>query len=238
MKDEHKTLGIVGGMGPMATVFYMELVTKMTKAKEDSEHMDMIVISRPAIPDRTAFLLKKSDRDPLPEINGVCERLVASGAEVIAIPCVTAHCFREALGKGSDARILNAVEEVCLELKAKGISRAGIMATDGTLGFGLFQDAFVKNGIEPVIPEPEIQKLIMSLIYDDIKAGNKPDAEKYRKVRDFFDSKGAQKIVLGCTELSLLGENGIDTEGTVDVMEALARAAIRECGYEVREEYL
>lgn len=231
-------LGIIGGLGPMATTYFMEMITEMTLADKDQDHIEMIVISKPDIPDRTAFILGKSSEDPLPPINEVAERLVSYGADVIAIPCITAHCFHDKLCANVDTMILNAVYETTNTLKAGGIRKAGIMATDGTVSCELFQNAFRKEGIEPVVPDPDIQALVMSLIYDEIKAGKKPSEDKLDKILSSFREKGAEKVVLGCTELSLLRRENFDLSMTVDAMEELAKASIRACGKEIREEYL
>ena len=231
-------LGIIGGLGPMATVYFMEMITEMTMAQKDQDHMEMLVVSDPKTPDRTAFILGESSDDPLPYINRSAEMLEKMGADVIAIPCITAHCFHDKLCKNVDAKILNAVDETTRELKKAGVKKAGIMATGGTLNCELFQESFREEGIEPVVPDEETQELIMSIIYDDIKAGKDPSEDKFRRVMDYFGNKGAEKVVLGCTELSLMRKSGLDSDLTVDAMEILAKASITACGYEVRGEYL
>ena len=229
-------LGIIGGLGPMATVYFMEMITKMTLAQKDQEHMKMLVVSDPETPDRTAFILGESSDDPLPFINRSAEALEKMGADVIAIPCITAHYFHDKLCRNINAKILNAVDETVLELKKSGVKKAGIMATSGTVRCELFQDAFRKEGIEPVVPDDETQSLIMGLIYDDIKAGRAPSGETFDRIMGFFGNKGAEKVVLGCTELSLLKKCGLKSELTLDAMEILARASIKACGYKVRGE--
>lgn len=231
-------LGIIGGLGPMATVYFMEMITEMTLAQKDQDHMEMLVVSDPKTPDRTAFILGESSDDPLPYINRSAETLEKMGADVIAIPCITAHCFHDKLCKNVKAKILNAVDETTGELKKAGVKKAGIMATGGTLSCELFQESFREEGIEPVVPDEKTQGLIMSIIYDDIKAGKAPSEEKFRTVMEYFGNKGAEKVVLGCTELSLLRKCGLKSDLTVDAMEILAKASITACGYEVRGEYL
>ena len=231
-------LGIIGGLGPMATVLFMEMITEMTLAQKDQDHMEMVVVSDPKTPDRTAFIMGESTEDPLPFINRSAEMLEKAGADVIAIPCITAHCFHDKLCKNINAKILNAVDETSEELKKAGVTKAGIMATEGTLSCELFQDGFRKKGIEPVVPDEKTQRQIMSIIYDDIKAGKKPSEEKFGEVMSCFGNKGAEKVVLGCTELSLLRKYGLKSDLTVDAMEILAKASIKACGYEIRGEYL
>ncbi|MCQ2467466.1 MAG: amino acid racemase [Clostridia bacterium] len=230
-------LGVIGGLGPMATAYFMELITKMTKASIDQDHIEMIIYSKPQIPDRTSFILGQSDENPLIPINDVANKLVSIGADVIAIPCITAHCFHDKLCENVSAKILNAVDETADELKKMGVSKAGIMATSGTMKCGLFQGALNKVGIEPIAPNDEIQAMVMDIIYNDIKAGNKPSKENFDTIRDYFMEQGAQAVILGCTELSLLKWNGLNLDGFVDAMSVLAKASIRACGYEVKEGY-
>ena len=97
-------LGIIGGLGPMATVYFMEMITEMTLAQKDQDHMEMLVVSDPKTPDRTAFILGESSDDPLPYINRSAETLEKMGADVIAIPCITAHCFHDKLCKNDYGR--------------------------------------------------------------------------------------------------------------------------------------
>ncbi len=231
-------LGVIGGLGPMATAYFMEMVTEMTVADKDQDHIEMIIMSVPQTPDRTSFILGESCEDPLPVINETADRLCRAGADVIAIPCITAHCFHEKLCKNVDVKILNAIDETCSELISKGARKVGIMATSGTLKCGLFRDAFIKAGIEPIEPDEATEKHIMDLIYQDIKAGKKPDEARFKAVMKYFGDKGADKVVLGCTELSLLERADLDLKDTVDVMRILAKTSIKACGYEVRREYL
>lgn len=235
---EYMKLGIIGGLGPMATAYFMEMITEMTLASKDQDHIEMIIMSVPSTPDRTAFILGESTEDPLPIINETAYRLEKAGADIIAIPCITAHCFHEKLCRNVDVKILNAIEETCKELSAKGACKVGIMATSGTLRCGLFRDAFIKEGIEPIEPDAKTEKLIMDLIYKDIKAGRAPNEARFKAIMKYFGDKGADKVVLGCTELSLLERSDLDLHDTVDVMRVLARKSITECGYKVRKEYL
>ena len=231
-------LGIIGGMGPMASVYFTELITMMTDARKDQDHIETFVLSRPSIPDRTAFALGRSDEDPVPMILESLQMLDNLGADVVAIPCVTAHCFQKRLEGQSRARILDAVDITCGELSRLGVTKTGILATEGTIRCEIFDKALIARGIEPIVPDDATEKLIMSVIYDDIKQGLAPSKEKTDSIVSFFREAGAQKLILGCTELSLLRKSGIKLEDTVDVLEVLAKESIKACGYKVREDYL
>ena len=235
--SEKKLLGVLGGMGPIATAYFMELVIRMTDAIRDQEHLDMLVYSVPSVPDRTGFILGASRESPLPEMIRVGRALANQGAERIAIPCVTAHYFYRELEESIPVPIINGLAQTVEHLKQRGVEQAGIMATDGTITAGLFRDAMLARGIRPIVPSPERQKDVMRLIYDDIKANRPPRMEVFGRVREELLAMGAQTIVLGCTELSLIKRDYPVGAGFLDTMEVLAQRAVLECGGKLKEEY-
>ena len=235
--SEKKLLGVLGGMGPIATAYFMELVIRMTDAIRDQEHLDMLVYSVPSVPDRTGFILGASRESPLPEMIRVGRALANQGAERIAIPCVTAHYFYRELEESIPVPIINGLAQTVEHLKQRGVEQAGVMATDGTIAAGLFRDALLARGIRPVVPSPERQKDVMRLIYDDIKANRPPRMEVFGRVREELLAGGAQTIVLGCTELSLIKRDYPVGAGFLDTMEVLAQRAVLECGGKLKEEY-
>ncbi len=221
----------------MATAYFMELVVKMTKAKTDQEHLEMVIYNSPAIPDRTAYILGKSEQSPLPAIISLGCRLREEKCTCIAIPCITAHYFHRQIQDGIGLPVIHAIRETAEILKDGGISRVGIMATDGTILSGIFQKEIEEAGMQAVVPEEEIQRLVTSLIYDDVKAGRTPDMDKFAKIRESLRKNGAEVIVLGCTELSVIKKDHELGAGFIDSMEVLAGASIRMCKKEVNPEY-
>ena len=156
--EQKITLGVIGGLGPIATAHFMELVIRRTEATTDQEHLDMILYNRPSIPDRTGYILDPTKPNPLPEMIRVGNALARQGAKLIAIPCMTAHYFHADLTRYIEAPIVHAIHETAAHLKKHGISRVGIMATDGTIRSRLFQQELEKHGITPLIPGEEGQK--------------------------------------------------------------------------------
>lgn len=232
-----KTLGIIGGLGPMATAYLLQLIIEMTDAKTDQGHLDVIVFDRPNVPDRTAHILDKSKPSPLPFMQKTARTLENLGAGVLCAPCVTSHYFYRELQGSVSVPFLNMVEETAKELKRAGKRKAGIMATTGTVSTGLFQNTFAQNGLEAVIPGGEGQKLVMSLIYDEIKAGKPADPEKFQKVSEELYGTGCDFIILGCTELSLIKKSSGLGAGYLDALEVLAKRAIEVCGGPLKAEY-
>ncbi|MCR5677375.1 MAG: amino acid racemase [Agathobacter sp.] len=229
-------LGVIGGLGPMATAYFYQLVVQMTDAATDQEHIETIIYSRPSTPDRTKFILGKSNEDPMPFLLDAGRKLKRQGANVIAIPCITAHYFQKRLEKTLGTRVIHAIEETGKYLKANGITVVGIMATDGTVESRLFQTILEKYGIACVIPSEKNQAKVMHIIYDDVKSGRPVEMDLFEEVSDKLFAQGAQTVLLGCTELSLIKRDYQIGKGFLDVMEVLARQAVIACG-KLKEEY-
>lgn len=230
-------LGIIGGMGPMATVYFMELIVNMTKASCDCEHLEMVVYNIPSIPDRTQYILGKSDNSPLPKMLEVLEQMKQQGVDYVAIPCMTAHYFYNELSS-SGLSIIHGVRETALEIKDAGVTKAGLMVTDGTISSGIFQKILEEQGIEVVIPDKEHQEKIMSIIYDEIKAGVMPTYEEVEEIKNYFIiEENTQVIILGCTELSLLKKEYELGTGIIDTLDVLAKKSLQMCKKDIKENY-
>ena len=230
-------LGVIGGLGPMATAYYMELVTAMTDVPVDQQHIRMAIYSAPDIPDRTDFILGKSDKSPLPGIISAGNALVSIGAEVIAIPCVTAHYFHREIEAALGVRTLHAIRESAELLKAAGIQRVGIAATEGTIQSGIFQNVLSEYGISSTAPKQAGQSRVNTLIYDNVKRGVTPNISLFFDVKDELMKDGAEAVVLGCTELSLIKRDFDTGNGVLDVTEVLARASVLACDKPLRKAY-
>lgn len=237
MTRNKKLLGVIGGLGPLATTHFMELVIAMTDAATDQDNVDMIVYNFPSIPDRTGYILGSNLRSPLPGLLSVGRSLARQGADCIAIPCMTAHFFYEELCAAIPAEILHGVRGTVQHLKEQGVTAAGVMATDGTLASNLFIRELIDAGILPVLPSDDRQEDVMHLIYRNIKAGIPVEMERFYRVEAELREKGAQVIILGCTELSMIKRDHPIGPGYLDAMEVLARQAILNCGGKLKAEY-
>ncbi|MCM1120614.1 MAG: amino acid racemase [bacterium] len=231
-----KTLGVLGGLGPMASAYFLQLITQMSEARTDQEHMEVILHSKPQIPDRTQFILGRSGDNPVPQMVLAGRGLAAQGAELLAIPCVTAHFFQKQLKAEIGIPILNAIEETAIYLKQAKVACAGVLATDGTLSSGLFQSSLSRHGIGCIIPEAQEQRMVMQLIYDDVKAGKPVELPLFAAVSERLFAQGVQVILLACTELSLIKRDHPLGAGYLDVLEVLARQAVLRCG-RLKQEY-
>lgn len=231
-----KKLGIIGGLGPMATVLIMKMIIEMTDAKSDQENIEMVVYNCPQIPDRTKYILGESKENPEPEILRLGKKLEEEGAELIAIPCVTANYFYADLSEKINVPIIDIMKEVRMYLEKHGILRVGLMATSGTVKAGLFQQALSPD-FEVIIPGEQEQKDIMHIIYDNVKANQPVDMEKFNSAAECLRNAGAEVIILGCTELSVVRENCDIGKGYLDVMQLMAKRAVEYCG-KLNNEYL
>ncbi len=236
-KNEKKVLGVIGGLGPVATANFIERAATMTDAATDQEHMEMIVYNSPSIPDRTGYILDNTKPCPLEQMTRIGNKLAELGADHIAIPCMTAHYFYEQLSERIPVPIIHALEETVRHLQENGISRVGIMATDGTIASRIFHRVLESHGMEPITPNTEGQEDVMHLIYGNIKASLPPEMDRFYRVRDELMGSGAQAIILGCTELSLIKRDYPIGPGFINALEVLAQQAVIRCGLKLKEEY-
>ena len=229
--NNYKTIGIIGGMGPLATYDLAEKILNNTSASCDQENIPVLIDSNSRIPDRTEAILHGGD-DPRPEMKKSAKLLEEAGADVLMMACNTAYYFYDSVCEDIGIPMLHMPRETAQQLLDMGIKKVGVLATDGTCRSGVYEDALKEAGIEPVYPSEEKQKLIMSLVYDHVKAG----------IMDFSDldidgilsemkERGAEVMLLGCTELPMAFDIIGDTDiPTVDPTEVLARAAVSFAG--------
>lgn len=231
------TLGVIGGLGPMATARFMEMVIEMTDASCDQEHLEMIIYNCPRIPDRTAYILGRSAENPAVQMIKIGRSLAEQGASCIAIPCITAHYFHEELSEGIEIPILNAITGTGEELIKAGVGCVGIMATEGTVKSRLFQDRLEDMGLCVNLPDDVHQKYITDVIYKNIKSGQPADMERFSEAAEYIRRQGAEVLILGCTELSLIKKDHDLGSGYLDAMEVLAQRAVTACRARLKKVY-
>lgn len=220
----------------MATAYFMQLVILMTEAKTDQDHIEMIIYNNPFTPDRTSYILGKSKESPVPEMVRMGKQLASQNVEVLAIPCMTAHHFHAQLEEEIQLPIVHGIRQTADYLAKRGVACAGIMATDGTIQSKIFQEELACAGIKSVIPTVKNQKKVMELIYDDIKAGRRANMKKFEEVSKELRGNGAEVVILGCTELSVIKRDEKLSAGYLDAMEVLAQSCVKQCG-KLKEEY-
>ncbi len=219
MKD---FLGVVGGIGPLATTYFMKKVINFTSAVNDQDHINMMVLNHAEIPDRTAYILNRTNKNPYPYILEDCLMLQEAGAKLIAIPCNTSHYFLPQLKQKVKIPIADMQEETAKALKKLGLQKVGVMATSGTVATELFQNALNVEGIDYFLPPNTVQNKIMDIIYNNIKAGVMPNQAEFYGVSDSFWQNNCEAIILGCTELSMLKEIFELKDNFVDALDITA----------------
>jgi aspartate racemase len=213
-------------LGPIATAYFYELIIKMTNAKIDQEHIEMLIYSKPSIPDRTEFILGKSKDNPVYAMIEIGKMLTDMGVDNIAIPCITAHYFHDILSQGIRTPIIHIIKETAMHLKECGACSVGIMATEGTIFSQLFQLELEHCGITAVVPTHSRQEDVTDLIYKNVKANLPVVMDKFYAVSEELKQAGAEAIILGCTELSLIKRDHEIGAGYLDAMEVLAMRSI------------
>lgn len=228
----HKpVLGVLGGVGPLATAYFMELVIKRTPAMCDQDNIPMIVFNDPQIPDRTAHILDPAQPDPLPEMVKVVRWLEQAGAGYIAIPCNTAHYFYDAIAAEASVPVLNIMRETSAHVGGMvgSSGRVGLLATDGTIASGVFQRYLEERGLTTIVPtEKEQRDVVMPLIYDRVKRNLSYDAAPFLRVaRRLHEEEGCDAVIVGCTELSVVYQDLAERPAyLVDAMDVLAHRCV------------
>jgi len=220
------TIGIIGGMGPEATLRLFELLIAATPARRDQDHLRILIDSNPKIPDRTAAVLGEGS-DPLPALLASAVLLQRAGADFLLIPCNTAHHWLPELQEKLEIPIVDMVGETVAAVAARTprLERVGLLATTGTVRTGLYPCALTGAGIAVVETTPQEQESVMRVIYG-IKAGNRAVGSDLVQVGRNLIERGAQGLILGCTELSLVEETLELGCPLFDPLAILARRAV------------
>ena len=217
-------IGIIGGLGPLATVKFMEMLNKYLN---NSREIELVVINNPTIPDRTAYLLDNSKPNPVYSIVETVRKIELFDCDLIVMPCNTASYFYKEIMSATNIPFINIVEETVNFLKNIDIKKVGLLATEGTIKSNVYKSFLNKNNIELVLPSNEEQKIISSIIYDGIKAGKEINIDEFNTIINNLYNKGCEKIILGCTELSVLNIiYNLNNHLLVDAMEILARIIV------------
>jgi aspartate racemase len=232
---KEKTIGILGGMGPEATLDCFAKIIKNTPARTDQEHLHIVIDSNPKVPDRTAAITGKGE-SPVPVLVAGCRALQQTGADFIIIPCVSAHFFLEEIRQQIMLPILSIFDVVAEIIMGDhpDIKTVGLMGTTGTISGGMFQKRLGADNIKTIVPAESQQAKVMAAIYD-IK-NSQPARTRAQITSDLITiaedliSNGARGIVAGCTEIPLALNQEHLSVPYFDALTLLARAAIIKAG--------
>jgi aspartate racemase len=227
-------VGVVGGVGPLATAYFLERVVRLTDAATDQDHVDLVVHQRASTPDRTAFLLGRSHDDPGPVLAACARDLVSIGARAVVLPCNTAEPFLDEVRAAAGVPVVGIVRATVEAVGARvpGVRRVGVLATDGTLAVRTYHDELAGAGLATLVPTEDEQRRITAVIYEQVKAGRPVDVAGLAAVADSLAAAGADAVVLGCTELSVVADllSPLTRATVVDSVDSLARATITLAG--------
>jgi len=228
-----KTIGIMGGMGPMATVDLMQKVIVATNAIKDQEHIHTVIDNNTNIPDRSECIFGQGP-SPVPEMIKSAERLSAMGADVIIIGCNTAHYFLPEVEKKVNIPFINMIEETAKFCANEGYHTLGLLASAGTCASGIYKKEFEKLGMVLLHPEEAEQEVIHQMIYDGVKATNYTyDAAPAQSVLHTMEQRGVEAFILGCTEVPVAVRMYHLQGCFVDATEVLAERAVAWAGGKV-----
>lgn len=233
MSRSFRSLGVLGGMGPLAGAQFAVRVVQLTPAACDQDHIPLLLCNDPRIPDRSTAWVAGGPT-PLPAMLRGIGMLQDAGADCIAIPCNTAHLWFDQLQGATGARLLHIVEAVVRDLRRQGIhaGRVGVLATRATLETGLYQRFLVAAGYEPFVPSAREVLDDCAACIAAVKSSRREDAFiPLARAIESLAREGACAVVLGCTELPLAiaeqrrGEFGVVLTDSID---ALAREVVRQ----------
>lgn len=218
-----KTLGVLGGMGPAATLDFLAKLQAATPAARDQDHVRVLVDINPQVPDRNA-----GDDAPGPVLAEMAAKLRDGGAQVLAIACNTAHAYAREVREASGLPLVDMIDVACAAAKATGARKVGVLATG--VAVALYAERLAGLGLEPVAPSKAKQEWFMSLLYR-IKAGDLSDEieNEMALVAYALAEAGAEAVIAGCTEVPLvLGEDSLEIP-LIDAGQALAERCVEIC---------
>jgi aspartate racemase len=227
-QNQDKVVGLLGGMGPEATIDIFQKIVQATNAKKDGDHLRIIVDNNPKIPSRQDAILKGTE-DPGPMLSITAQNLEKAGADFIIICANTAHHFYDEIQKAVEIKVLHIIEETAIELKKTHptIKKVGVLATSGAMKVNVFQTNFNRYGIEVIEVPESIQATIQDAIF----------SFKYRILTDMVDNlmnpidylikNGAEAIIMGCTEIPLIITDLNLSIPVINPNEIIAKVAVK-----------
>ena len=229
MSKEQKTVGVLGGMGPEATVDFMAKVIALTDASCDQDHVRMLVDHNPHVPNRQDAILGDGE-DPGPVLADMAADLEASGADFLVIPCNTAYVFEDAILAATHIPLISiiGVSIAAAQERAPDAERIGVLATDGCLKSGVFQAGLEAAGLEAALPTGDELRELMALV-KTIKAGKHTDdtGRAMTSLAEALVARGAGAVIAGCTEIPLVLDQDAVSVPLISSTDALASITVQ-----------
>jgi aspartate racemase len=228
-KQGDLTVGVIGGLGPEATLDFFTKVLAHTPAESDQDHLRLLIDNNPKVPNRHAAI-RGTGESPAPMLAESARKLAQAGADFLAMPCNTAHAFEPDIRAATTLPFVSIIEEGCEALMRRrpGARQVGVLAAEGCLEAGLYQAALSGRGLAAVTPDAEELRALMDLVYA-IKSGNKGEETRagVRGLAEALIGRGAEAVIAGCTEVPLvLGEGDLNCP-LIDSTDVLAERCVR-----------
>lgn len=227
MVKKSAKIGIIGGMGPEATLDLFRKIIRYTPATKDQEHIHLIIDNNTSIPDRTDYILGKGE-NPLPFILESARLLESVGVDAICMACNTAHIFENDIRANIHVDFISIVESVLMELQtrfpqAKSIGLAGTM---GVLASHIYTEPLIASGYKVILPPNDLRKKLMEVIYSTKGRHIKDVAGEGEEILQWYKDQGADVLIMACTELPLLLDYLVPPLSVLDSTEALAKNVV------------
>lgn len=229
MTEYRKTVGILGGMGPEATIEFMRRLVAAVPATDDAAHIRMLVDNNPKVPSRIKALIEGTGDDPAPVLARMARNLETAGADFLAMPCNTAHAYLRQIEAAVAIPVLDMIG-LSISALAEGSPRpraVGLLASPAVRQTGVFAVPLSREGFETIAPSPEEEATLLALI-KLIKAGRRGLAEQamLHEVAGSLVARGAEALVIACSEFSLLPKPCIEDRFVLDTLDVLVRETL------------
>ena len=229
MRSGEKVVGVIGGMGPAATVDFMRRLVAATPAHDDVDHLHVLVDNNPKIPSRIAAIIEGTGADPAPALCEMAKGLEAQGADFLVIPCNTAHYYLPAIARSVHTPVLDMVGLSVQKLAAADPKprRIGLLASPAVRLVGLYQKRIEQSGLQAIYPSPHHESRLLEVI-KAVKSGQHGGRQRqdYAVVAENLMDAGADALLIACTELSVMGPPLEATCLVVDSLDVLVQATI------------
>jgi aspartate racemase len=229
MRSGEKVAGVIGGMGPAATVDFMRRLVEATPAEDDQDHLHVLVDNNPKIPSRIAAIIEGTGTDPAPTLCAMAQGLQAQGADFLVIPCNTAHYYLAAIARSVHIPVLDMIGLSIQRLAAATTRprRIGLLASPAVRLVGLYQKQIEQAGMAAIFPDPDHESRLLGVI-KAVKSGQFGAAHQqdYEAVTQNLLDAGADALLIACTELSVIGPPANAACPVVDSLDVLVEATI------------
>ena len=227
MPESSLTIGVLGGMGPTATIDLLQRIIRLTPALDDVDHIRTLVDNNPQVPSRINYLIKRQGENPAPVLVSMAESLESMGADLLVMPCNTAHLYAPEIESAVSIRFLNmvelTVERVATEVQA---SKVGLLASTAIHQTKLYESIFADRGVATMVPDDALQFQLMKLIMA-IKAGDLSESNLLQTIVENMLEEQAECVVIACTELSALVDSLDVPVPVIDASQCLAEVAVQ-----------